>query len=131
MIAAERVQLHRRDHRPADQVALLQSRDDLLLAARQLDVDVDLDSVERRLEEGVERFAKGQRLAPFGVSPVVGDDQLGSLLERQVGVAQPEHVELDRVDAVLDRGMEALDRVSGRDQVSALVADQPQALGRH
>ena len=50
--------------------------------------------------------------------------------ERQVRVAQPEHVELDRVDAGLDRGVEALERVAGGDQVGALVADQPQTLRR-
>ena len=61
--------------------------------------------------------------------PVVGDDQRRPLLQRQVRVAQPEHVELDRVDPGLDRGAEALQRVAGRDQVGPLVADQPQLLG--
>ena len=82
-------------------------------------------------QEGVERLGQRQRRAPLGVVPVVGDDQRRPLLQRQVGVAQPEHVELDRVDAGLDRGAEALERVARRDQVGALVADQPQALGQH
>jgi hypothetical protein len=56
----------------------------------------------------------------------VGDDQRRPLLERQVAVGQPEDVELDRVDTGLDGGAEALQRVAGRDQVGALVADQPQ-----
>jgi hypothetical protein len=56
----------------------------------------------------------------------MGDDQRRPLLERQVGVWQPENVELDRVGTRLDRGLEALQRVAGRDQVGALVADQSQ-----
>ncbi len=59
----------------------------------------------------------------------MGDDQRRPLLQRQVGVAQPEDVELDRVDAGLDRGAEALQRVAGDDQVGALVADQAQLAG--
>ena len=64
--------------------ALAQRLDDLLLAAGQLDVEVDLDLVQRRLEEGVERLGQRQRRAPLGVGPVVGDDQRRPLLERQV-----------------------------------------------
>jgi hypothetical protein len=60
----------------------------------------------------------------------VGDHQRVALLERQVRVLQPENVELDRVDAGLDRGPEALDRVPGRDQVGPLVADQAQLAVR-
>jgi len=56
----------------------------------------------------------------------VGDDQRVALLQRQVGVLQPEDIELDRVDPRLDRGPEALQRVPGRDQVGPLVADKAQ-----
>ena len=118
--------LHRRDHRPLDQVALAESVDQLLLPAGQLQVEVDLDPVERRLEEGVERLGQLQRRPARRVLPVMGDDQGAPLLERQVRVRQPDHVELDRVDAGLDCGVEALHRVAGRDQVGPLVADQAQ-----
>jgi len=56
----------------------------------------------------------------------VGDHQRVALLQRQVGVLQPENVELDRVDPGLDPGVEALERVPGRDQIGPLVADQAQ-----
>jgi len=56
----------------------------------------------------------------------VRDHQRVALLQRQVRILQPEDVELDRVDPRLDRGVEALDRVPGRDQVGPLVADQAQ-----
>jgi hypothetical protein len=59
----------------------------------------------------------------------VGDDQWRPLLQRQMGVLQPEDVELDRVDAGLDRGPEALQGVAGGDQVGALMADQAQLAG--
>ena len=66
---------------------------------------------------GVRRSASCQSWATTSGAP---------LLERQVRVGQPEHVELDRVDAGLDRGPEALQRVAGGDRVGALVADQAQ-----
>jgi hypothetical protein len=71
---------------------------------------------------------KGQRLAPLGVVPVVSNEQRGAFGSRQPGVAvaRPEDVDLNRVDACLDRGGEALQRVAGRDQVGTLVANQAQ-----
>ena len=65
-----------------------------------------------------------------GVVPVVGDDQRMTLGHRQVGVREPDDVELDRVDPGVDRRLEALQRVPGRDQVGPLVADQSQRAKR-
>jgi len=104
-------------------------RDELLLPTRQLYVQIDFDPIERRLEERVERLGQRQRVAPCGVVPVVGDDERRALGggDAWVAVQRPQDVELDRVDAGLDRGDEALRRVAGGDQVGALVADQAQS----
>ncbi len=59
----------------------------------------------------------------------MGDDQWRPLLQRQMRVPQPQDVELDRVDADLDRGREALQGVAGNDRVGALVTDQTQLGG--
>jgi hypothetical protein len=56
-------------------------------------------------------------------------NQRRPLVERQVGILEPEDVELDRVGTGLDRGPEALQRVAGDDQIGPLVADQAQLAG--
>ncbi len=77
---------------------------ELGLTAGELQVAVDLDLVERRLQEEVEGLGQVHRLARQRVVVVVGDDQPALLL--------PEDVELDHVDADLDRRVEAPGRVS-------------------
>ena len=93
-----------------------------LLVAGELEVDVELDVGERvRLEV---REALVERRGAVGrVLVVVGEDQRRVVLGRPAG---GEDVELDHVDAGLQRGVERLARVAGRDQVGALVADAPQ-----
>ena len=73
--AGQAPDLHRRDHRARRQVALAQRRDDLVLAPGELQVAVDLDAVERRPRERVERLGERQRVAAARVGPVVGDEQ--------------------------------------------------------
>ena len=47
--------------------------DDLILAARQLDVEVDLNPIKWRRAEGAQRLGESQRRAARGVVPVMGD----------------------------------------------------------
>jgi hypothetical protein len=63
----------------------------------------------------VQAFVERQRLASAGVLVVVG--------ENEAPVAQAQHVELDHVDVVRERSLEAGDGVAGRDQVRSLVTD--------
>jgi hypothetical protein len=107
--------LHRRDHRSFHQPPAGERAGQLGLPARQLQVAVDLDLIEGRLEEGVQHLGQVQGAAGERVSGVVGDD------ETALAVAQD--VELDHVDAVLDGRVEALEGVALGDRVSPLVAD--------
>jgi hypothetical protein len=95
----------------------LEGPGELGLAARELQVAVDLDPVERRLAERVQRLRQRQCPAGQRVVVVVGDDE--------VALAGAQHVELDHVDADVDRGLEALDGVPLDDVVGALVPDSP------
>ena len=130
--------LHRRDRRPPDQSRASKRRDHLVLAPGELQVAVDLDPVERRAGEGIERLIEGERIAASGITPVMGDDQRRSPgVDRPGGRGAPitvgelgpgpQHVELDHLDPGDDGGLEALERVPGPDRVGALVADPLQA----
>ena len=134
--------LHRRRHRPVEQVALAQRGDDLVLPPGDLQVEVDADGVEGRLAERVEGLGERQWGAAAGVPPIVRDQQRagarggagsGGPPLRPVGEVRlrAEHVELDHVHPAFDRRTEALDGVARDQRVGALVPDAQEAAFRH
>jgi hypothetical protein len=109
-----------RDQRALDQAVLAQGRDDALLVARELEVDIELDALERAGGEMGEAVLQRGRLRQ--IDRVVVRKQEPPAAIALLG----QHVELDHVDAGRERGVERRRRVAGNDQVRALVADSPQ-----
>ena len=96
----------------------------LVLTAGQFEVEVDADLVQWWPGEGLERVLQGEPLAGCGRVPVVGHDQrrafgLGHL---RPSVLEPEHVELDHVNADLDRLLEAVDRIAGNQSICSFMS---------
>src|SRR5690606_14999925 len=115
---AQAAELHRGDERAAEQVALAQELGHLVLAADDLQVEVQAHLVERGPGEGVERLREREWASARGVTPVVGDEQWlaagrrAGLRGAPVAVAlevaaRPQNVELDHVHAQLDGALEA------------------------
>src|SRR3954447_2184215 len=118
---AQAVLLHRREQRAVGEPVRAQRVDDAAFVARQLQVDVELDAGPRVLGEVGEALLERQCRAAGG-GEVVGEHEPPAAV-----LALGQHVELDHVDPGRQRGVEARERVAGRDEVRALVAD---ALGR-
>jgi hypothetical protein len=123
----EAVLLHRRDERAAGEAVLAQRLYDAALVARELHVDVELDAGPRVLGEVGEPVLERDRAAALDDVEVMGEHEAAGSV-----AVLGQHVELDHVDAGRERGVEARDRVAGRDQVGALVADAlERPCGRH
>ena len=118
--------LHRRDQRPLGEPVLAQRVDHPPLVARELHVDVQLDAGPRVLGEVGEPLLERDRRPALDDPVVVGEHEPAGAV-----AVLGEHVELDHVDAGLERGVEARERVAGRDEVGALVADALERPGGH
>ena len=93
------------------------------LVARQLQVHDELQLRVCGRGEVIERLLEREGRPLGRILVVVGEDQPVRLWLR--GRALGQHVELDHVDPVRERGIEAGERVAGLDQVRTLVADAP------
>ena len=111
---AQARQVERADDRPLGDAVPLDRGGDLVQPRRQLQVDVQRDvAVAKELEGLVQRRA------------VVGQ-LVERVAEHERPVREREHVELDRVDAVVERGLERGQRVLGRERGRAAVPDTDQ-----
>jgi hypothetical protein len=123
-----RAHRHQRPHerarhqRALDEPVRAQRVDHARLVARQLEVDVELDAGERGGREVGEPLLERQRGRQ--VMRVVVREQQPAVLAVVHVLGQD--VELDHVDAVLERGVERRGRVARRDVVGPLVADASQ-----
>ena len=117
----QRRSLHRRDQGPLGEAVGPQRRDGPLLVAGQLEVHIELDPGVAGTGEMGEALVQGRRRPPRDVLVVVCQQQPPGPVQ-----VFREHVELDHVHALTERGVEARQRVAVRQVVSALVAD---ALG--
>ena len=101
------------DEAPAGEIEPADGSDDILLSSCQLQVEMKADP-RRFVDEESQRLVQGRRVRADVAGPVRDDE---------TAVGDLDHVELDEVDARLDRGAEGTQRVLGRERRSTPVAD--------
>jgi hypothetical protein len=82
--------------------------------SERLQIDEEVDPGEPLRAEIPQPLLQRRRVAPGEIDIVVREEQAACALQ---------HIEFDHVDARLERGVKRCKRVSGRDQISALVSD--------